>query len=106
MKKEILRMAISYLLSFVSSLCLTVAILLLAVTVVLSRPFTHAVIERCNYEELAHREIIESLESLAIPGGLPDDFFAAGLDKELLKSENVKNTFGINLGSEEEMLWK
>lgn len=87
MKKEILRMAISYLLSFVSSLCLTVAILLLAVTVVLSRPFTHAVIERCNYEELAHREIVESLESLAIPGGLPDDFFAAGLDKELLKSD-------------------
>ena len=29
-----------------------------------------------------------------------------GQTKDLLKSENVKNTFGINLGSEEEILWK
>ena len=87
MKKEILRTSISYFLSFISALFLTVAVVLSALLLILSKPFTRGVIARCDYAESAHEEIVESLESLAIPGGLPDDFFAEGLDRKLLESD-------------------
>ncbi len=87
MKKEFLRTAISYFLSFVSSLFLTVAIVLSMLLLILSKPFTQSVMARCDYAASAHDEIVESLESLAIPGGLPDDFFAEGLDRKLLESD-------------------
>lgn len=87
MKKEFLRTAISYFLSFVSALLLTVAVLISALLLVLSKPFAEGVMARCDYASLAHDEIVESLESLAIPGGLPDDFFSNGLDRKLLESD-------------------
>lgn len=87
MKREVLRKTVSGFLSFVSALLALAAAVLLLITAVLSKPVVKTVMAWGGYADLAHGEIKERLESYAVPGGLPDDFFADGPDRELLKRD-------------------
>ena len=85
MKKEISRKILSYFLSFAVAMCLLAAGMLGAFGLAFSEPFLAFVMKSDAYIEKAEKEIIFELESYALPGGLPTDFFKDGLNKETLK---------------------
>lgn len=87
MNREILKRIISTVLSFSLSVFLAVCSLLLCLSVVFSRPVAEFIVSSKKYTFAVKEEVLSSLESYAIPGGLPSDFFEDKITDELVKSD-------------------
>ncbi len=83
MKRENKRKIIAAIIAFGASVTLTAAILSAAVGAVFSRPF-FSLLTGSGYKQKVKTEVLEELESYAIPGGLPHDYFEGELDSALL----------------------
>ena len=87
MNREILKRIISTVLSFSLSVLLAVCALLLCVSAVFSRPVAEMVVSGEKYTSAVREEVLSSLESYAIPGGLPSDFFEDKITEESVKAD-------------------
>lgn len=83
MKKENTRKIIAAIIAFGAAVTLSLAIIAITVGAVFSRPF-FSLLTGNGYKQKVKAEVLEELESYAIPGGLPHDFFEGELDKALL----------------------
>ncbi len=79
--KDRLRAIISFLLSFLVCLGLFFTAVLADVLIFSVPSFIRACAEKSNYTEFAVSQITEELNDLAIPSGLPDDFFTDKIDE-------------------------
>lgn len=89
MKKEVLRRFISCFLAFFAAICIFLSGICLAVTVALSPSVILSLQTSEAFLDRAEEEILFELRSYAGPGGLPENFFDGGLDREVLL-ENSK----------------
>lgn len=82
------RNVISVILSFIQSLFLVLLAACIGLFVVLSPSFTVNMIKETNYVNLAFDEMKKDLNDLAIPSGLPQNFFSETFtEKDLLEFE-------------------
>ena len=84
MRREILRKITASVCSFGSAVVLALSILLLLLGIVFSRSY-FSLLTGGDYKGEVEKEVLGELESYAIPGGLPQDFFNEKLDRELLR---------------------
>ena len=87
MEREKLKKLLSFVISFVSAMCIVASGVLLAFCITFCEPVLAAVMKSDNYINSAEEEILFELRSYAGPGGLPDDFFSEGLDKEIMRAD-------------------
>lgn len=76
---------VNILLSF--AMCFTIFLLGISITAstIISAPFLKGVIKLSNYVKNVEPEIAESLQSLTIPSGLPEDFFDDKIHTEYIE---------------------
>ncbi len=86
MKRDFSKKIISAVVAFGACVMLSAAILALTVGAVFSRPY-FSLLTGNGYKAKVTGEVLSQLEGLAIPGGLPHDFFEQELDKALLKKD-------------------
>ncbi len=86
MKRETLRKITAAIVAFGASVLLTVTILCLVIGAVFSRPY-FSLLTGDSYKQRVTNEVLEGLESYAIPGGLPHDYFEEKLDRQLLHKD-------------------
>ena len=79
--KEILRFIISFILASLVCLGLFLTAILSDVLIFSKPSFILSCAEKSNYTEYAVPQITEELNELAIPSGLPEDFFTGKIDK-------------------------
>ena len=84
--KDRLRAIISYALAFLVCLGVFATAVSSALLVISSPSVVLSVAEKSNYAELAADGLAEELNYLAIPSGLPDDFFTDAVDKTEFKA--------------------
>ena len=84
--KDRLRAIISYALAFLVCLGVFAMAVSSALLVISSPKAVLSVAEKSNYAELAADGLAEELNYLAIPSGLPDDFFTDAVDKAEFKA--------------------
>lgn len=80
--KERLRLIISIVLSFLICLGLFFTAVLADILVFSSPSFIVNSAKKSNYPDFAVKQITEELNDLAIPSGLPEDFFTGKIDKK------------------------
>ena len=84
--KDRLRAIISYALAFLVCLGVFAMAVSSALLVISSPKAVLSVAEKSNYAELAADGLAKELNYLAIPSGLPDDFFTDAVDKAEFKA--------------------
>ena len=87
MKKEVIRKTSSAILSFIAAFLLAIALFTGVISACLSETMVRHYLKETNYLEKAAQEIVPELEAYAIPGGLPEDFFASGVDIQTLEAD-------------------
>lgn len=87
MKKDLLKKFISTVLSFAVAVFTAVSILLLCVSLIFSKPLVRGLVKSEKYVSAVRAEVLLSLESYAIPGGLPQDFFEEKITPPQIKSD-------------------
>ena len=87
MKKEIIRKIISFFLAFTAAFCFFAAAVSLCAAVSVSKPFLTEICQTDKFCNAAEEEILSEIKALSGPGGLSDDFWDGGLNKQLLKSD-------------------
>lgn len=97
-KSNLLRRAISTFACFVLCLCVFLLTVCSAIGIAFSEPFIKYVTEKSRYVSLSYSALKTNLEDIAIPSGLPTDFFEEKIDEELFK-ERTYNSFSANLSN-------
>lgn len=87
MKRELQKQIVGTVLSFAVSVFTALAVLLFCSSAVLSRSFANGVMRGDRYVSAVSEELYDGLESYAIPGGLPEDFFEDIITEEDLLSD-------------------
>ena len=91
---------INILLSFFMALVIFVGSLSFVGAIVTSDPFIKSTVVISGYFNNAEKEIAESLKSVAIPSGLPENFFDDKIETEFIK-ETVNNSISAALRGKE-----
>lgn len=87
MKREASRKFLSAVLAFSAVVFIFLSAVCLSAGAVLNKTFLSAVIKSEKYVNAVKDEVLLNLESLAIPGGLPNDFFDDYVNEQTLKTD-------------------
>ena len=88
-KKQVIKVIINYTTSMISSLVVFLFCALLAVGIMTSKWYIQHTVSSTNYIDNSALELKESMISLAIPSGLPENFFDDKINTEALKNLNA-----------------
>ena len=91
-KNILIRRIIAAVVSFVLAITVTALSLCALIAISCSSPFFITIVTDSGYISAASEAVLTDLEDVAIPSGLPTDFFETRLKKELLR-DRVLNAF-------------
>ncbi len=88
MNRDILKRVLGSVAAFITAVLLFLSALALTFFAVSGRDFLHYTVDSTDYIPSAAAELQESLNAIAGPSGLPENFFAGKIDAELLRDMN------------------